>query len=334
MFALSKLRCKLTTDIIRRVFFLPNLASIPRSKPRITKILGLQKRLLPILGLQIYLNGTHRHGALQRTIVLIRCGNRHLNLIMSSVRGIRRVTTTSVSAGLRAPCVNETRGPLATKLTGFNRGVVVLLRPRTLVEKCKTGANRSAIRSSSLRIIKGTFVTRFPPRRRGVLRSQTLKLTRVSADRDFTKLTTLTIIDLRNRHFTLKLRSIRRFASIPRIAPVPYYPSRVINGVGLQNRVLALISVHHFLGLTPDTRCGPSGTIIVHLKSLITNVIMSRIFSIICLRPTRVTTVPDTVRSDRGRCLGNVTQCRSSVVDLLSLPGLLARNRLIIGRSK
>ncbi len=130
--------------------------------------------------------------------------------------------------------------------------------------------------------------------------------------------------------FGIELESIREFAEVGVVAPVPCCPSHVVGQMNLRGDLITVVDVSTVLGINPTEQATARKLVVLNGVELAAGVLVDELIDVIHFEKQHAFTAT-TANSEAGvdHLLG-LTQYKSKVVSRVDLPALLTNGSLVV----
>jgi purine-binding chemotaxis protein CheW len=138
------------------------------------------------------------------------------------------------------------------------------------------------------------------------------------------------VIALNGEWFGVDLESVREFADLREVTPVPCCPDHVVGTVNLRGEILTLVDVRKALSMSAPTSLQGAKMMVVQLGEVRAGVVVEQVLDVVHLSAADLAPAPYSVRSALEEHVAGMAGYRDRMLAILDLPGLFAREDWVV----
>ncbi len=329
---------------VEEVFSLPELMPIAEAPPYIAGLLSVRGAITPIIDLDLRLGRAPHRPAVTDVVILFGVDGHRFGLIVDEVLEVRRIPVEDRSPVPEYGQAAEGQaGEIPARfISAIGRtadGMVALIDPPTLLrasdavieleESAPEAIEPEAIESEEEPRAEGIDGhPRFAPlateEERGIFRARAEALAR-RPEEQVARRVGMALFRLGGETFAVEIGSVREFAVIDAVTPVPCTPPKIVGQMNLRGEILTLVDVRPVLSL-PQAPLAPGATaIVIDAGDQRAGVVADNLFELIYPTPEEITPAPLATRSLTGDYVTGTLTMAGTVATVIDLAGMIDR---------
>lgn len=314
---------------VREVVPLPELTSLAGAPTGVAGILNYRGRVIAVLDLELRLGHPRRAFALSDLVIVFEHEQRTFGLIVNEVLEVREIGAAQTDAsplpedGLSptvqlSPRIARLEGELVTLLS-----LSELLRPAEVLTA--EGEGLEAVPPES-----AAGSAEVPPHVQAIFRERALSLAQSAEEEEDSNRLSLAVVELEAEYFGVDLASVREFADVNLVTPIPCCPAHVLGAVNLRGEILPLLDIRPALQLPAAEASGPRTMMVVQIGELRAGIVVDAVLDVLHLGAADTAVAPLAVRASADEHLTGTAPYGDRMLSLLDLPGIFARQDWIV----
>lgn len=317
---------------VREVFPLPELTPVAGAPRCVPGVLNFRGKVIPVMEMAVRLGHGPRPFQLSDTVIVLQGEERLLGTVVDEVLEVREIadeeTEAAPSFSARRPEGARPPGRVARAgseiITLLDVGeLLTFTEGMPLPEEAEhpEGWEASAAPLTAPAVAEAD---------REIFRARARSLAQAPDGRETRDLVPIAVISLNDECFGVSLETVREFADIRQVTPVPCCPAHVVGAVNLRGEILTLVDVRRALQMpaAPDRR--GAQMMVVQVGELRAGVVVDAVLDVVHLEGTETVPVPYSVKSPLEEHVSAAAPYKGKMLALLDLPGVFAREDWIV----
>lgn len=253
-FRLQGLTYALPLDMVKEVFFLPELTPIPEAPADIIGVFNLRGTLFPVMHLAKRLGLAKPICAATNNVIALAWQGLNVGLIVDTVEEVITLHPDQINPepdyGRLNPLATAFMGGIAT----IDENLILLINPDTLMRSPGDVASLAELDLDTL-VIPEDFYQLYAPemteRERSLLQQRKVDFAQTeTSTQEVEDPLILAIVKLENERIGISLEYIREFVEVSHYVPVPCCPDHIVGNMNLRGEIMTLIDIRPTLNLT------------------------------------------------------------------------------------
>jgi purine-binding chemotaxis protein CheW len=352
IFKLGDFQYGLKANLVREIFALPELTSVPEAPRDIIGILNLRGKVLPVMHLALRLGQTDVFCQVSNQIVVLDWRGLQIGIVVEQVQELQVIESAMIQSELDFGRVNNINSAFVAGVAKLESQLVVLLNHETLIRQPEQVTALNLEDSIQLNSIEdgsdlaleiftptlfkfGSFYDRFCPditsaqqeifrQRAEDLRLPLLDLT------DSTGLSPLAVVSLGGEYFGIELASIQEFTSIRNLTQIPCCPSHIVGNMNLRGEIVTLVDIRSLLNIPITPVKIGSQTVVVQVDDIIAGLPVDDVSDVMYIDPLDIKPVPIAAHGKNDAFLKGIIPVFDRVLGVLDLPKMMTQGGLAV----
>ncbi len=360
IFSLDNSQYGIEAKLVKEVFALPEITSVPECPADIMGILNLRGDILPIMHLGLRLGAAKVSCQISDQIVVIDWGGRLMGIVVDQVQEMLVIESEDILSRLDYGRVKNINAVFIAGIAKVESELIVLFDPETLVrepervvamiwehtegltiadtaiadlsddESSSPDAIASAIGLSRV----GSFYDYFPQISNGdreILqrRTENLRFPLVNLT-DSTGLSPIAIVTLGGESFGIDLSTVKEFTSIRNLTRIPCCPSHIVGNMNLRGEIVTLVDIRNVLHLRGSPIQIGSQTVIVQVKDIVAGLPVDSVSDVMYVNPDEIKPIPIALIGGSSGYLQGTINLLDQPLGVLNLLKLLTGEELVV----
>lgn len=320
--------------VVREVFFLPEVTPIAEAPRDIIGVFDLRGEVVPVMDLNHRLGHRRRENyQVSDSIIAIADGDLQIAAIVNRVREVVQVSNVNLTQELSYGRDDPQQRRFVRGVAQVGSQLVALLDERAIVRTADRDLDWEAAAAGDREPGDRDLTPFCPdatPDEREVFRERANSL-RIPLDGAAVEnAIALAVVSLQGEYFGIDLQTVREFADIRNLTPVPCCPPHILGNMNLRGEILTLIDIEGLLEL--DARDGdpPERAVVVQVEDIVAGIAVDEVFDVTQVNPVMVSPVPTAVRAGGDEYLRGTTRYKRTALTLLDVRRLFESGELVV----
>ncbi len=330
IFMLRDSRYAVEARAVREIVSLPEITPLGEASDYVAGVVNLRGKIVPVLDLNLRLGHPPRRWNLDDCLIILEWDGSTVGLIVNEAQNVREFAPDEV---IQVPSYGATSHPRDLFLAGLLKSaghVVMLLHLENLL--CLAHGPTELRQSGGIvpSAIQGAVCSDSTPLERAVFRERALSLAQPPVSWDLDDLLPRAVVRLGEEFFGIDLLSIREFADLGSVTPVPCCPKHVVGEINLRGDLITLMEIFTELGLDPLPGRTGSKVLVVNNAELRAGVLVDDVLEVLYIRAADVKRANTAARGPGKDYLQGTVPYEAQILCLLDLPVLLMQESLTV----
>jgi purine-binding chemotaxis protein CheW len=325
IFALNHFFYAVPANIVQEVVYLPELTLLATAADDVVGVFDLRGQLIPVLDLRLRFGQSYTHYEVSDGIIVLQISKQTFGVIVNEVYDVCTADSVHEAPLLYSTRINsELPEPLLIGSLKKDSMVITLLNPRALLQQ--TFSPNPENNSGHV-----DFYSRTRPESREIftLRAEQLKWQEIREDAS--SYLALAVILLNDEYYGIDLLSVREFANIEDIVPIPCTPEHILGCLNLRGNVITLMDMRRAIHLPQKPLQPESKAVVINSPDdFAIAVMVDSILEVIYVNPQKITPVPTTVAAVSGDYLTGEMRYQDKLLTLIDLNLILEKGELTV----
>ncbi len=366
IFSLDNAQYGIEANLVKEIFALPELTTLPESPTDIIGILDLRGEVVPIMHLALRLGDSHRLCQVSDQIIVLDWAGLQIGLVVDQVREMSVIESEDIQALLDYGRVKSVNPAFIAGIAKIESELVMLLNPETLIRQPEQVAamiwgggsqftmtpdilidaevmdfidqeeisSSSQIEKSTFGLPRfGSFCDRYCPQisvaDRAILqrRAEALRLPMESLT-DSAGLLPIAIVNLGGESFGLELTVVKEFTSIRNLTHIPCCPQHIVGNMNLRGEIVTLVDIRHVLNLPAKPVKVGSQTVVVQVEDILAGLPVDGVSDVLYINPAEIKPVPIALQTSDAVYLQSTVLVRDLTLGILDLRKIMMQGGL------
>ena len=364
IFSLDNSQYGIEAKLVKEIFALPELTSVPESPADIIGILNLRGDILPIMHLGLRLGAAKVSCQISDQIVAIDWAGRSIGIVVDQVKELLVIESEDIQSLLDYGRVKNINSAFIAGIAKVESELIVLLDPETLVREPERVAamiwedadgitieaeaiadfsddepsSTYAIAKSPLGLSKVSSFYDYCPeisdRDRQILqnRADNLRVPLVNLT-DSTGLFPIAIVTLGGESFGIDLTTVKEFTRIRNLTRIPTCPSHIVGNMNLRGEIVTLVDICSVLNLIGAPVQIGSQTVVVQVKDIVAGLPVDSVSDVMYVNPNEIKPIPIALTGSSSGYLQGTINLLDKPLGVLNLFSLLTGEELVVNET-
>lgn len=329
VFGLRETLYAVSADHVREVFRLPEITPVEESPPWMAGVVNLRGKILPVIDLNARFGHPSQPYALTDCLIVFEERNFQAGVVVNEVREVANVPPEAVEDVSAYGRDLRIHPRLVTGTARMGADIVILLDVHNLLLASHAGEETAPEEDRSKNA--PPFFQTASPGEKAVFRERALNLLPPQEGPSFAPLP-LAVVGLGTELYGVDLRTVREFADIREVTPIPCCPEHIAGSMNLRGNILVLVDIRSFLhipGGSPDVF---ARAIVVRMDGLLVGVAVEEVYDVVYLDPASVAPPPSAFLKVHEKHILGAAVYGGKMLTVLDLPELLAQDGLTVNQ--
>lgn len=286
LFDFNESKYGIKVDIVREIFYLPELTCLSETPKDILGIINLRGAIVPIMHLGLRLNYALADLTIDDSIIVINWQHILLGILVNSIENIVDLDYSEIETNIDYGRVGGIKPSYIAGISEIKSETIILLNYENLVREPQKVTELENI--SKDKELNSNCIARFhelcqaniSPKAKEIFqnRAKELKLShKINRENKWQKLACFLI---NREYYGVDLNLVKEFTVINQFTPVPYSPNYIVGNCNWRGEILTLVDVRHGLNLPIKSIKPNSPAIIVASENNILAIAVDQIFDV------------------------------------------------------
>ncbi len=312
---------------VREVFLLPELTPVEESPPWMAGVVNLRGKILPVIDLNVRFGHPFRPYALTDCLIVFEENGFQAGAVVNEVRDVMNVPPEAVEDVSSYGRDLGIHPRLVAGAARMGADIVVLLDVHNLLRASQT-ADETAPEE-----VRGQDASPFfqatSPGERAVFRERALNLLPPQEGPSYVPIP-LAVVGWGTELYGVDLRSVREFADIRAVTPIPCCPEHIAGSMNLRGNILVLVDVRSFLHISGGGLEDLAKAVVVPMDGLLVGVAVEEVYDVVYLDPASVAPPPSAFLKAQEKHVLGAASYGGKMLTVLDLAKLLAQDELLV----
>lgn len=322
LFTLDGTRYGVDAALVQRITWLPELTPAEEAPPYIAGLLNLRGEIWPVMDPGLRLGHPPRRYRLGDQIVLLHADSVTMGLIVNEVDEVVAIPDSAIEPPTRYDGEAAERGHFIAGNGKVGDAIITLLDVSQLL-------HAPAPPSAAPRA--GYFCPDASEDERALFHHRALHLMQSEEERAPAGLAPVSVIQLGGECFGVELDTVRQFAHLQRVTPIPCCPPHIVGNMNLRGDILTLADIRGLLNLSTGGEARE--VVVVEAGELRIGVPVERVLEVIYLRPEEIVPLPAAAHDEHHEYGKGVARYAEGLVTLLDLRKIMGEGVLEVEES-
>lgn len=336
---------------MREIVPLPEITPLEETPAYIIGVANFHGRMVPILDLNRRFGHSPQSYHLNDAVVILEHAGDTVGLLVNEVRNVREVASEEI---LPLPSYGSSTQPDARFLTGLipsGDQIVMLLALEKLLhgsdlrtvgpigEESVTSSASDARCPEAMAdglVLEGRSKAFFPDatsEERSELRERARSLAQPLEMQEPDDLLSLVVVRLAEEYFAIRLRTIREFAELSTVTPVPCCPKHVTGLMNLRGDLITVLEITGSLGLLPAREQSKRKVVVLKSAELAAGVLVDDVLDVLAVSSSDIMFAPTNAEGISREYLQGTLMYGTRMLSLIDLNMLLTQQSLIVNEN-
>jgi purine-binding chemotaxis protein CheW len=334
-FKLQDILYGIEANLVKEIFFLPELNSIAEASSDLIGTLDLRGKTVPIMHLDLRWGNPMPECKISDRVIILECDGLTVGLIANDVKEVRAIESNIIEKTLDDERFNKIDLALVTGVTKEEKESIILLDSKALIRETdaikylteeELDSHATAINFYRFCCPNATAAEK------AMFRRQAENLRQVSLEEN-SKMAgqiPIAVIGLGGQHFAIALDTVREFINVRSYTPIPCCPKHIIGNVNLRGEIITLVDIRSALNLPVTTVKTGTKVAIVCVDDIVAGLPVDEVLDVAYLRPETINPISIAVSAGSQAYLKETVAYEEKKLSLIDLPALMARGELVV----
>ncbi|MDG2990999.1 chemotaxis protein CheW [Candidatus Synechococcus calcipolaris G9] len=257
-FRLQGLSYGLPLDIVKEVFFLPELTPLPEAPADIIGVLNLRGTLLPVMHLGKRLGLANPICLTTDIVITLEWQGLRVGVIVDTVEEVITLDPQQINPEPDYGRLNPLATAFMDGIAQVGENLILLVNPDTLIRSPEDVANLTDVDMETLVIPEDfyqLYAADMDTQGRSLLQQRKVDFAQTEKNsQEVEDPLILAIVKLEHERIGISLEYIREFVDISHYVPVPCCPEHIVGNMNLRGEIMTLIDIRPTLNLAQSAQ--------------------------------------------------------------------------------
>lgn len=323
IFSVQSLRFAVPAEVVREMFHLPALTPTEEVAATIAGLLDLRGKIVPVMDLQIVFGHSPQPYRLSDKVLVLADRETSVGMIVTDIHGVRMIPISAGEDGQAGIISGAIPPHFLTHRVRLDGEIVMLLNQAALFEAA--GTQPCPDESSPPR-----FWPEATEEEKTILRERARALSHSPTNEEDRDLLAMAVLSLNGEYYGVALTHVQEFAEVRAITPIPCCPPAIVGNMNLRGNILTLIDIREALHIPATAPLSLTKVVVAAGEEPPLGVLVEHIHDVISIKHDDIAALPTAIGAERGKFLTGTAPYADTVVTILDLPKILARQELIV----
>ncbi|OGQ59328.1 MAG: hypothetical protein A3J24_09340 [Deltaproteobacteria bacterium RIFCSPLOWO2_02_FULL_53_8] len=310
---------------VREILRLPELTLVEEAPAHVVGVFNLRGAIVPVMDLCVLFGYKAARYGLSDGLIVLEAGSSVAGVVINEVVDMMELPTESIQP---LPEFGQDRTVKRRVVDGEAKAgdeLVMALNLESLM--CAMPVEGAGLEHRQA--TGAIFCPDASDAERKAFRSRANNLGKAAADTGVAHLTAVAVVALNNEYFGVDLDSVREFAGISALVPVPCSPRHILGSMNLRGNVLTIIDIRVALNMQSASKAALKKAIVVEARGFIAGVGVDEVFEVLYINGREIKPSESVVQYDDGYIKGTIPY-DGRMIAYIDLRKLLLKDDLIV----
>jgi purine-binding chemotaxis protein CheW len=342
-FKLHDISYGIEANLVKEIFFLPELTPIAEAPIDIVGILNLRGKIVPIMHLDLRLGNRIQECKISDRVIVLECDGLNVGVIVNDVKEVRAIASNIVETTLDYGRVSKINPAFIAGVAKEEDESIILLNSQALIREpdavkhlTEEGQTEEDLDSRATIITVGNFYKsccpHATPQERSIFRRRAENLRQGSLEdtAEVVGQMPVAVVGLEGEYFGFDLDTVREFINVRSYTPIPCCPKHIVGNMNLRGEILTLVDIRSVLNLPATTVKAGTKAVVVRVDDIVAGLPVDEVLDVAYLHPETVNRVPVAVPAGSEAYLKGTVAYEEKILSLIDLPALMAKGELVV----
>jgi len=325
VFAINSYFYAVPAGIVQEVVYLPELTLLATTPADVVGVFDLRGKLIPVLDVRLRFQQPTKPYQISDCIIIMQLKGQTFGVLVNEVYDVCITDTIDVNPLLFSGRINsELASSLLIGSLKKDDKIITLLDMSALLAQVLAAAPLETDAQHD-------FYTLANDEDHAVfaLRAEQLKWQELREDPS--EFLAIAVVLLNDEYFGIDLLSVREFANISDIVPIPCTPEHILGCINLRGNIITLMDMRRAIHLPPLPPQADGKIVVIKTPDeFAVAIIVDSVKEVIYVHPQKITPVPTTASSVSGDYLAGEMRYQNKLLTLLDLNLILEKGELVV----
>lgn len=337
-FSLHGLLLAVETKVVRQILWLPELTLMEECPAYIAGVVNMHGTLVPVMDLNSrFGHSPQGYGSADRVVLLDMSAwgmrSADFGIIVNDVLDVIDIPADAIELPPFETIETEAHPHFVGGLAKTEQGIVMILNLVKMLDaafETPQAAIDPSRDAGSATPAKSYFCPEANEPEREIFHNRALALQQKSGDDDSLKAMSVAVVTLNSEYLCIELESVREFAKVHTITPVPCCPEHIVGNMNLRGNVLTLLDIRSLLNMQSSRSSESANVVVVDHGEFSVGVVVDEILDVIALREMDIVPVPASIKALDDTFVKGAVAYGSRMMALLDFKEILAWDGLLV----
>ncbi|MCU0535950.1 MAG: chemotaxis protein CheW [Hydrococcus sp. Prado102] len=337
------MRYGIEANLVKEIFFLPELTPIAEAPIDIVGILNLRGKIVPIMHLDLRLGNSIQECKISDRVIVLECDGLIIGVVVNDVKEVRPIASNIIETTLDYGRISKINPAFIAGVAKEKDESIILLDSQALIREpdavknlADEGQTEEDFDSRATIITVGNFYQsccpNATPQEKAIFRRRAENLRQASFEEtsEVAGQMPVAVIGLGGEHFGIDLDTVREFINVRSYTPIPCCPKHIVGNMNLRGEILTLVDIRSALNLPATTVNTGTKAVVIHVDDIVAGLPVDEVLDVTYLHPETVNPVPVAVPAGSEAYLKGTVSYQEKTLSLIDLPALMAKGELIV----
>lgn len=310
---------------VREILRLPGLTYVEEMPVHVAGVFNLHGKIVPAIDLSILFGHERLRYSLSDGLMVIESGTRLVGIIVNEVVDIMDLSSEAIQS---MPEFGSDAKAAHRFLEGEAKAGDELVMVMN-IESIMQAVSFETVEDKPMIAAGAYFCADAAEAERKVFHERAKSLGMVVSDVEADWFASVAVIVLNGESFGVELDSVREFADITGLVPVPCCPSHILGGMNLRGSVLIIVDVRGALNMPSASKAALKKAVVAQAGGITVGIAVEEVFEVVYLKALDIKSAGSVVQRDNGYIKGAIPY-DGRMIAYIDLKKLLTREDMIV----
>lgn len=313
---------------VREMHYLPELKHIEESPPFIAGVYNLRGRIVPVIDMHILFGRSPEKYSLRDRVIVLESKGLMTGMIVNDAHDVIAILPEDIEP-VRMPHYKPHAPHFISGEAKVGEDIAMVLNLNMILEFGPENLDMEAAEDEEINIQNPKF-DGLTPEEKKIFRERAINLMQPAVSEDLIGLMPVAVIGLGKEYFGAELETVREFADMHDVVPIPCCPAHITGNMNLRGDILTLIDIRGALNL-PLGNISASGKVIVtRIGELFAGVPVDEVFDVRYVNPSEISEAPSAIQAKNEEFIKGTAPYGGRMMTILNLSKILTREDLVV----
>lgn len=325
--------CAVDATAVREMHYLPELTHIEESPRFIAGVYNLRGRIVPVIDLHILFGCSLEKYSLRDRVIVLESKGLMTGIIVNDVHDVIAILPEDIEP-VRMPHYKPHAPHFISGEAKVGEDIAMILDHHKILD---FGTENLDLIETEEHEDEEHFKAKWESKIQNpnsevlaVFHERAINLMQPIVSEDRIGLMPVAVIGLDKEYFGVELETVREFADMHDVVPIPCCPAHIIGNMNLRGDILTLVDISGVLNL-PVGNISASGKVIVtRIGELFAGLPVDEVFDVRYVNPSEISEAPSAIQAESEGYIKGTSPYGGRMMTILNLQKILTREGLVV----
>ncbi len=318
------------TKDVQEIVMLPELKPVEDVHNYIAGVLNLRGKVVHVIDLAIRFGHTTERYRIDDKVIFVEAHGQLVGIIANEVYNVIDIPETDIETTPSYAVSDKAKIHFLAGEIKVKEDVVMLLDINALIYTSVKIEKLNLDQNECQTISQRHFCPDANPKEKDVFYKRGVNLATTSERQDFTGFKAFASIILNGEYYGVDLKSVREFAEVDKITPVPCTPGHILGNMNLRGDIMTLIDIRCFLNLAYEKTDTLKKIVVVNFNEQLVGFAVDDVVEALYVFPEDVVCAPSGIEIAKEDYFVGTVPYRDKMMVILDLNTILEKDEVTI----